>query len=195
MGAGTDVHAHIDPPEQRAVQLDAVNIALSGIALDGHVLGVGGIPLDEELILAVAVHIAHGQVVGGVLVGLTSRRNTALGLVQGNIQIAICPGLHRRTRGCHLAIHQRCHGVFILHRAGCIHIVGAVGHSGDHRAVFEHRKIAAGEALLGRTLHLFPQESPGQIHTVCRFDGHQATVKLLQLHFHLCTSLLYRTWF
>lgn len=185
MRASTDVHAHIHPPQQRTIELDAVDIALARIALDGHILGVVGIPLDEQLILPITVYIAHGEVIGGVFKGLSGGGNAALGLVQRDIQIAIGPGLYRGAGGKLLPLQQCCHGVFILRRTCLVRIIGAIRDGRDNFTVAQDEEIRTGEALLLRTAHFLPQEAPGQVYPIGGLHGHEATVKFFQLRLHI----------
>lgn len=66
--AGADVAAQVDTPQPGAVQLDAVDDRVAGVAGPGVVLGVGGLPLQDDVEGAVAVEVADGGVVG--LVGV-----------------------------------------------------------------------------------------------------------------------------
>ena len=59
VGAGTDVKAEVDTPELCAVELIAVDDAGGRAAAVGVVLAVRRIPLDEKLVLAVAIDITH----------------------------------------------------------------------------------------------------------------------------------------
>ena len=75
MGTCTDIIAQIYAPEFRAIQFVAVDIHASRVsAADGVVLRSGGIPLHENLILSIAIHIAHAAVVGGISICLTDSR-------------------------------------------------------------------------------------------------------------------------
>src|SRR6478752_9484695 len=66
--AGPDVPAQIDPPQAGAVQLVRVDVHVAGVAGLRVVLAVGRVPLEDDLVGAVAVQVADGGVVGGVRV-------------------------------------------------------------------------------------------------------------------------------
>src|SRR5699024_11557252 len=53
VGAGADVHAQVDPPQLGAVELVRVQEHVAGVAGLGVVLGVGGVPFEDQLELAV----------------------------------------------------------------------------------------------------------------------------------------------
>ena len=78
------------PVERVGVQVDVAGVA--GLRV---VLGVGGIPLDDQLVFAVAVEVAHARVVGAVRVRLARGGHAAGRDLQGNAQV----GLDGRARG------------------------------------------------------------------------------------------------
>jgi hypothetical protein len=70
--AGPDVAAEVDAPQPGAVQLVRVDVDVAGVAGLRVVLGVGRIPLEHDLVLAVAVQVADARVVGAVGVATPS---------------------------------------------------------------------------------------------------------------------------
>ena len=69
VGAGPDVPAEIDPPEPCPVQLVGVEDHVAGHAAGRGVARVRRIPLEHDLVLAVAIEIAGARVVRVVGVG------------------------------------------------------------------------------------------------------------------------------
>ena len=59
--AGADVLPQVDAPQPPAVELVRVQVDVAGAARLRVVLGVGGIPLEDELVLSVTVEIAAGD--------------------------------------------------------------------------------------------------------------------------------------
>ncbi len=86
--AGTDVAAQVDPPQPGAVELDAVQDRVAGVAGLGVVLGVGRLPLEDEVQRPVAVEVGHGRVVGLVGVGDAVRGRTAGRRADGHVLVA-----------------------------------------------------------------------------------------------------------
>ena len=75
VGSGADIRTEIDAPQSARLTGRGLHIEL--IAVEDHrprhsplrvVAGVGGFPLDDKLILAVAIDIADGAVVDGIVV-------------------------------------------------------------------------------------------------------------------------------
>ena len=66
VGACADVAAQVVPPQALAAELEAVDVNLAGIAVVGVVVGVGHVPLQDDLVFPVTVHVTHRAVVGGV---------------------------------------------------------------------------------------------------------------------------------
>src|SRR5690606_26866980 len=85
VGTGADVDAQVDPPQQGAVELVGVEVGVAGVAALGDVLGVGRVPLDDVLVLPVAVDVADAEVVGGVRVRLAGRGDPVRGLFQRDV--------------------------------------------------------------------------------------------------------------
>ena len=54
-----DVDTQIDAPETSTVETVAVEECRSCIAVVGIVVGIGGIPFQDDLILSVAIDISH----------------------------------------------------------------------------------------------------------------------------------------
>ena len=75
--AGADVAPEVDAPQPRAGQRVGVEIDVAGVAALRVVFRVRRIPLDDELVLAVAIEIAGARVVRAVGVGLAGRRRAA----------------------------------------------------------------------------------------------------------------------
>ncbi len=181
VGAGADVGAHVQAPQQRAVQLVAVDQAAAGVALDGHVLAVGGVPLDEIFHLAVAVHIAHAHVVGAVGKGVPRRGDAAFGLLQGQIIVAFFPHRHRAAgRAFHPGQHGG-HGIGVGVGAVRVQVVGAVPHFGQAHAVFVDDEVRAVQTGGGDAVHLGLEQPPADEHAGVGPHRHQAPGQSFQL--------------
>ena len=96
MRAAPDVDAHIDSPKQSVLfrvllwqDFVAVEEGRACETVVGVVVGVGGVPLEDNLILPVAVDISHRGIVGRVGVGLTVGGHAVGGLLELHGQIAL----------------------------------------------------------------------------------------------------------
>ena len=181
MRSGADVLPHVQPPDQRAVQLIAVDKAPPGVALDRHIVGVVGVPLYKILVLAVAINIAHAHIVGVVGKGLPGGGHTVGGLLQRQFVVALLPRLYALAGRTLDAVYQRCHGVGVLVCALRVKIVCAVSHGGDPDPIFVQDKVGAGQAGGVVAGDLAFKKPPADKHTgVCR-DSHQSAGQRLQL--------------
>jgi hypothetical protein len=66
MGSGTDVRTHVDAPKERAIETVTVEERGTGIAIVRVIAGIGRFPLQDDLILSVAIDISHAGIVGGI---------------------------------------------------------------------------------------------------------------------------------
>ena len=66
VGATTDVDTQVDTPQQCTVQSVAVQQRGSGIAIMGIIVGISRVPLQQYLVLSVAIHIAHTGIVSRI---------------------------------------------------------------------------------------------------------------------------------
>ena len=89
MGTAADVAAHVDTPEPLAVETIAVEEGRTGEAVVGIVVGVRGVPLQDDLVLPVAVDISDAGIIGDIEVRLSRRRNTVGRLLYRNGDIAL----------------------------------------------------------------------------------------------------------
>ena len=169
--SGTDVHAQVDTPELRAVQLVAVEIDVVGLVALGVVLRGGRIPFDDDLILSVAVDIAHRTVVWRV----GSSLDTSLRTVQFQLEVALGPRLHS---GCDI------HDLPVLDSLYLEDIVNSSvrherGSSREFRGQHLLRILNKSERDI---LVVCSQKSPADEHFPCRRrEHHQSAVKLLHL--------------
>jgi hypothetical protein len=109
--AGADVAAQVHAPQPGAVQPDAVDDRVAGVAGLGVVLGVGGIPLQDQVEPAVAVQVADTGVVGLVGVRHPVRCPAAGRRRDRHVQVSR-PELQRALGGGLLgAVHHRAHRV------------------------------------------------------------------------------------
>ena len=66
VGPGADVDTHVYTPEKCAVKTVAVEEGRPGITIVGIIVGIGGIPFQNDLILSVAIDISYRSVVGTI---------------------------------------------------------------------------------------------------------------------------------
>lgn len=179
--SGADVLPHVQPPDQRAVQLIAVDKAPPGVALDGYIVGVVGVPLYKILVLTVIVNITHTHIVGVVGKGFPGRGHAVRRLLQRKLVVPLLPRLYAPAGGPFYAVYQRGHGVGIPACALRVQIVRAVGHGSQPDPVFVQDKVGAGQAGGVMAGDLAFKKPPADKHTgVCR-DGHQPAGQCLQL--------------
>ena len=189
MGATADVDTQVDAPQQRAVQSVAVQQRRSGIAVVRIVVGIGGVPLQQYLVLAVAIHITHTGIVGGIAKRAPIGGNAIGRFLQLHGQIAI------GSIGRQLA-------TAIL--AATTHLVG--GTTGQRRLIY--KKSAALAHGFGIEFHtvaihikgfahgIAGECAPADHHLTATADGHHATVQLFAVDMlHVVTRLgLHKRW-
>ena len=141
-----DVAAEVDAPQPGPVQLVGVEVDVARVAGVGVVLGVGRVPLHDDLVLAVAVEIADAGVVRGVGVPLTRWCGPARWDLQRYVAAAghdaglTRNGIQRQRLFCGVlgsALDPVGHGPY--------DVLGARGRTGIHEA---------GRAADGRLVHL-----------------------------------------
>ena len=167
--AGTDVFAQVDAPQPCAVQPVAVNENVPGLSLLGIVLGVGGIPLHEDLIHPVTVCIADGAVIRGI--GAAA----AGGRIQIQLKIVLVGDHGAVGGGDHLAAFQCVYPVFV--RAFAVFVQIAGGFSGaagvDQRVVPVQLEYGA--------VRIVGEKTPADQHPRTGVDGGNASVQMLYL--------------
>ena len=167
--AGTDVFAQVDAPQPCAVQPVAVNENVPGLSLLGIVLGVGGIPLHEDLIHPVTVCIADGTVVRGI--GAAA----AGGRIQIQLKIVLVGDHGAVGGGDHLAAFQCVYPVFV--RAFAVFVQIAGGFSGaagvDQRVVPVQLEYGA--------VRIVGEKTPADQHSRAGVDGGDAPIQILYL--------------
>ena len=191
MRARPDVYAHVQPPQKPSVQLVAVDIAFPGIAFDGDITGIGGIPFHIKLIFPVSVRIPHAHVVGAVGVGLPGRRDSALRLLKRELQIAVLifHRTHRLAAFSFFSITDGRHLVTAAIRSLRVHITGTFRHDGEPLSVPVYRVIRPAHAALRPARNLIEKHPPGEKYAVLRFQRHKTPVQPFQLRLY---DLLHR---
>ena len=91
MGTGSDILTQIDAPKFRAIQLKAVDDDIASVAVVRVVVCIRRVPLQEQLVLSVTIHIAHRTVVRPVLVGASVGCGAVFGTVQRDGAIEVSP--------------------------------------------------------------------------------------------------------
>ncbi len=162
---GADVAAEVDPPQPLPVQPVRVHVDHTGDAGLGVVLGVGGVPLQHDLVLAVTVQVADGGVVGRVA---RARRGDR------HIQVPAAGEAQRRTRrGLLHAADDRPHGVGRVRGGAGVQVVRAGG---------DRRDPGAGTVQVeGGGQSLGAEQPPGDEVAAARAHRDEAAVEVLHL--------------
>ena len=147
VGAGPDVAAEVDAPQPRAVEPVRVDEDVAGVAGLRVVLGVGRVPLQDDLELPVAVEVAHAGVVGRVRVGDAVRRGAAARHLDRHVEEAVAELQRRLRRRLLRAVDDRADGVRGAGRGTGVEQVGRVG---DRRGVHPGRSAVHIERHAGR---------------------------------------------
>lgn len=135
MRARADVPAQVDAPQAGAVELDAVDDGVAGVAGLGVVLGVGGLPLEDEVEPAVPVEVADGGVVGLVGVGDSVGSGAARGRGDGHVLVSGAELDGVDGVGLLDAVHDRADRVVGLGGRARVEVVRGAG---DRRRVDQH---------------------------------------------------------
>ena len=171
-----DVDTQVDPPELRAVELVGVEVLVARVAHLGHVLGVGRVPLDDDLVVTVPVQVGDGGVVRTVRVGLADGRDAVGRLVQRDVEVPVAPDVGRR-RSALARSAERHDAVPCVRRTLRVEVVGRVLHLGDQPAVAVHGEAGPGQAGVGVTGDLRGQQPPAQEHPLAGRGRHQSAVQ------------------
>ena len=174
--AGTDVAAQVDAPQLGAVQFVGVHVDVARVAGLGVVLGVGRRPRLDDLVLAVAVEVRNGGVVGRVGVRLAVRRDTIGRLVQLDGQIVLGQRLHGFGQlVLALSIADGLDDVAGLCGAGWVHEHGGIaeGLRGDVDAVAQDLEA---DAVLVQAQH-----APAHRDAMFGQDSHRRAVQVFHL--------------
>jgi hypothetical protein len=175
--AGPDVVAQVDAPQSPALQRVGVDEHVAGIAAEGVVLGVGRVPLEDDLVAAVAVQVADAGVVGGVGIGLAAGRDAVGRWLEGDAQIAVGPDLGRLAGRAFLAAD---HGADSVGGGRIAGLVDEIGGAGQGRGVQLRPVSIEVEGGLDR---IVAQQPPTDQHAtaVDGRHGDQASVESLHL--------------
>ena len=106
MCSGTDILSKVYTPQFRAVESIAVNQSGTGETVMGVVVRVSGIPFQDDLVLAVTVHIPYARIIGGIEVLLAERLHTQSRFIQRYAEI-FPGGVRIQREGSLLAALQR----------------------------------------------------------------------------------------
>ncbi len=178
VGAGKEVGACIDTPQQCAVHFDTVEIDRRCSARAGSVFFVRGRPFEYDFVLAVAVHVAVACVVGGVACATSRSR--------GLQRYAVClvsPGLT-----AYFAVDEFAglvvgfETVEMVNSTGFVLVVGAVD---DVEVFVEHFGLGSFVATVKFVLHavavgfaMTPRHEVACTHfRTGKAERHQAAVK------------------
>ena len=183
MRARPDVYAHVQPPQKPSVQLVAVDIAFPGIAFDGNIMGVGGIPFHIKLVFSVAVRIPHAHIVGAVGIGFPGGRDSTFRLLKRELQTAalIFHWTHRLAAFSFFSIPDRSHLIAAVFRSLRVHVAGALRHGGNPLSVPVYCVIRPAHAALRPARNLLEKHPPGEKYAVLRFQRHKPPIQPFQL--------------
>jgi len=125
MGPCPYVAAQVDPPKLRSIQLITIQINITRMTRQRVVLGIGGVPLHNDFVFPVAIHVPHTAIVRGIGVSHAFIVNSTGGLVEVEGPIGIRPNRCdlSRSRLLHSA-HNRANRVNGRGRTCGIGIVG-----------------------------------------------------------------------
>ena len=189
VGTAADIDTHINAPQAFAVQAVAVEDGGSGKTVVGIVVRIRGVPLQEYLILSVAIHIGHTGIVGMIGVGLAIGGGATGRALQFDGQIAVGGiGLHHK---------------FSVAPATA-HLVGGFASQG---VLIHKERTATGQGLgiefLAIAIHIkglvgsiAGQHAPAHHHMTAMAKRHGAAVQLLHVHLtHIIARLsLHKRW-
>ena len=177
VGTAADVPSQIDAPQTCAVHAVAVDERRSRESVVCIVVRIRGVPLQEYLVLSVAVRVAHARVVGAVGIGGSVGSDAIVGLVDGDGQIALGGiGLECERAVAPAAPHLidgigTRHGLFVDEEGGI----------GGRRLLQQLAVAVDAEGLLGRILF---EQSPTERHlALLSPDGHHAASEPFTLDF------------
>ena len=170
----TDVYAQIDAPKFFAAHLVTVNDDVARLPLLGIVLGIARIPLENQLELAISIHIAHGNIVGTVGVVATACRP-----VQVHCQELLAPHGYGIVRCKFLAVYDSLYGISAR---GCPFRVGIVARLCPTEA---RDFLAIAVQVKARLGALGPKDAPAEEHAPASLNRHKPAVQ----PFHLASRL------
>ena len=176
MSSGTDVPTQIDPPKPGAIQLDAVDIHLVCFAALGVVLGVGRVPLQKDLILPVAICIAHRAVVGRVSTA------AAGGWIQIQLKIIGVGGQLTGIIGLHRSAGKHFHPISIAGAAALVQVAGGIARiAGVYQGIAPVQPEHCIVRIVGK-------EPPVHQHAGTGIDGANAPIQVLHHTAFVCGS-------
>ena len=180
--AGSDIGSQVDTPKLLSVQGVRVQQHIAGAAAKRIVLGIRGIPLEDDLVASVPVEVPDRTVVGAVEVGFVGRRagrrgHTRRGNLQRNPQIVLWPGVHRWRQRLRLSVDDRGHLILDIWAALGVQEVGAVAHRHKRRAV----TIDSVCNPCGRVEIFIAKHAPAQVNAIRHADRDQSTVQVLHV--------------
>ena len=147
----------------------------AGEAVVSVVVGVRGVPLQDDLVLSVAVYIAHAGIVGRVGIATSVGRGAAIRALDGDGDVAV-GGIGTE-------------GVAAV-AATAPHLVDGIAGRG---LLVDEERAALGEGLLvqllaiavdveGLTSGIAGERAPADHHLLSAADGHHTAVQLLTVH-------------
>ena len=132
MGASTDIYAQINAPKLGAIHLIGIHKYISRYPRLRIVFGIGGIPFENDLILAIPVQITNRRITGRIGVG--HRRSLFGGPAGGAVQIdredLRGPNRGVSTQGLLHSPNHGLHGVLRSRDTGDIHQIGGTRYGG-----------------------------------------------------------------
>ena len=88
VGSCTDIGTKVNAPKTFTIEAVAVEERIARVAVVSIVVGIGGVPFEDDFVLAVAIHITYRGIVGRVVVAVASGGDATLGFGEGDVDIA-----------------------------------------------------------------------------------------------------------
>ena len=173
--SGPDVVAQVDPPQPRAIELVGVDVDVAGVAGLGVVLRVGRVPLEDDLVLAIAVDVSDGGVSCTVGVGLTVLGVSIGRLVESHVEGLVIPDAERRRHPLLHTAHHRGNPVGGISRSGRVKHVGAARDRGRGDA------SAIAVDVETEVLRVKTQQTPPDVDALVSLHSHGGAAQVLSL--------------
>ena len=81
MSPTTDIDSHINTPETGTIETITIKDSRASETIMGIIMGIGWIPLQDDLVHPVTINIGHRSIVGRISKGLSVGCNTTIGFL------------------------------------------------------------------------------------------------------------------
>ena len=175
MGTGTDIHTHVDSPEQLHCPSGKINVvaiqeSFTRIAAAGIVLRIARVPFHHQFQFPVTIQVSHRHIICRIGTGRPIGHGLIFRRKQGQFQIFICPWLHILCHQSQFSIPAAYHFIGICRTSLRVNQVCYRQVFCQHISIFVHGK---GSCQLPCTVVVSFEASPAQIHAfgVCGSIG------------------------